>query len=129
MREVKGWPGLHRRLHGRRRGPCRRPQTGEGGKDRQRHRSAAVFAAPRWPFLGLGRDASQHQVQQPNEPLAVGMEKAVIATAPKALGQDVTQQQPQEVRPGQGAGFVGPGVVGVAKGYLTVRAAQDVLLR
>jgi hypothetical protein len=46
-------------------------------------------------------------MQQPDEPLGVGMEKAIVATAPKAFGQDVTQQQPQEVRPGQGAGFVG----------------------
>lgn len=129
MREVEEWPGLHCRLQGRRRGPCRRPQMGGDGEDRHRHHSAAVFAAPRRSLLGLGRDEAQHPMQQPDEPFAVGMEKAVVATAPQALGQDVTQQQPQEVRPGQGAGFLGAGVVGIAEGHLTVRVAQDVLLR
>ena len=79
---------------------------GGDGEDRRRHRSAAVFAAPRRSLLRLGRDEAQHPMQQPDEPLAVGMEQAVVATAPQALGQDVTQQQPPEVRPGQGAGFV-----------------------
>jgi hypothetical protein len=75
-----------------------------------------------------GRDEPKHQVQQRDEPFAVGMEEAVVAAAAEAFGQDVVQQQPQEVGPGQGTGPADPMIVGVAEGHLAVLAAQDVLL-
>jgi hypothetical protein len=38
-----------------------------------------------------------------NQPFAVRVQKAKIAGTPKALGQHMLKNQPQEFRPGQGS--------------------------
>ena len=66
-------------------------------------------------------------MQQGNQALAVGMQKAVVPRPPEALGQDVLQDQAQEVGTGQRAHLrLAALAVAVAKADLAVRARQDV---
>ncbi len=68
-------------------------------------------------------------MQQSDQPLAVGVEEAEIARAPQALGQDMAQQQPQELCARERSGLHPPALaVLVAVGHLTVIAREDVLL-
>lgn len=67
-------------------------------------------------------DASQHAG-------SARVEQAVVAHPAKALGQDVLEQQPEEVRTGQGAQRTASGLaVGVAEGDAVAVAVEDVTL-
>ena len=75
----------------------------------------------------LGWARPQQQVETPNEPLAVAVEKPVIPGPAKAFGQDVLQQQPEKVGAREGSCLDGAAVLRVAERNLTVFAGQDVL--
>jgi len=68
-------------------------------------------------------------MQQRDEALAVGVEEAEVAGPPQALGQDVLDDEPEEVGPGKGALFelAGSGV-SPAVAHLGVVEGEDVLL-
>ena len=68
-------------------------------------------------------------MQQLDQTFAVGVQKAEVAGAPEALGQDMLEQQPQEGSAGEGAGFGAAGfAVAIAEGDLAVVAGEDVFL-
>lgn len=57
------------------------------------------------------------------------MQKAEITRPPKALGQHMLQDQPQEMRAADCATFYSAGLgVAIAKAHLAVGAGDDVLL-
>ena len=57
------------------------------------------------------------------------MQKAEIARPPKALGQHMLQDQPQEMRAADCATFYSAGLgVAIAKAHLAVAAGDDVFL-
>ncbi len=57
------------------------------------------------------------------------MPTAEVTGAPKALGQDMLEQQPQKAGAGEGAGFGAAGfAVSLAEGDLAVVAGAEVLL-
>ena len=61
--------------------------------------------------------------------IAIGMEQTKVARAPKPLGQDVLQHQPQEVRPADGASRVLAGfTVAIPERDLPIGAMNDVAL-
>ena len=67
-------------------------------------------------------------MQQANQALAIGVQEAEIARSAEALGQDMLEDQPQEIGAGEDAFFQFAGFcVAIAKGHLAVRASQDVL--
>lgn len=62
-------------------------------------------------------------MQQRDQPLLVRMQKAVVARPPEALGQDVLQQQVQEVGAGERAELRFPALaVAIAEADLPVRS-------
>lgn len=73
-----------------------------------------------------GADGRQvHQLQQVPSTAAVVVQKAEVPGPNKAFGQDVLQQQPQEVGSGQGAGGALAALgVAVAEGDQAVLAAR-----
>jgi hypothetical protein len=91
--------------------------------------TATMLATQRRLLLRLGQTYPKKQVQPLDQPLAVAVEEAVVSGPAEAFGQDVLQQQPEKVGPGQGTGLGGAAVLGVAEGDLAVVATQDVLLR
>lgn len=64
-----------------------------------------------------------------DQAFAVTVKKAVIPGSAKTPGQDMLQQQPQELCSGQGACLGLAAVFRIPKGHLTILAAQDILLR
>ena len=67
-------------------GPAHGPQSGF-----ERERDLRLCSVAQAGFMGVG-----HQLQSA---AAVVVQKAEVSGPLKALGQDVLQQQPQEVRP------------------------------
>ena len=67
-------------------------------------------------------------LQQTNQPFAVGMQKAKVASPPEAFGQDMLKHQPQELRPGQGSGTqVLSLTVAVTKSHFAVLTGDDIV--
>jgi len=101
----------------------------------QNHHRPATGAAPDGALRGnihwrlSGRWPQVQQLQQVQSAAAVVVQEAEVSGALQAFGQDVLQQQPQEVRPRQGAagGFAALGIA-PAVGDQPVLAAQDVAL-
>jgi len=72
---------------------------------------------------------SEQILHQGDQPLAVGMQEAEVMRATEAFGQNMLQDQPQELGSGNGPGLgaIGFGAA-IAEGHLSVLARQDVLL-
>ena len=71
----------------------------------------------------------QHQMQQGDQALAVGVQKTEVAGAPETLRQPMLQHQPQELRAGDGSPFPLPRLgVAIAEGHLAVCAGDDIRL-
>ena len=51
------------------------------------------------------RNDAQNEMQERDQPLLVRVQEAVVARATEAFGQDVLQQQVQEIGAGQGTDF------------------------
>lgn len=89
------------------------------------HRLAAARAGKRRPgFVRRWRAGcdSEHEMQQRDQALLVRMQEAVVPRPPQALGQDVLQQQVEEVGTGQRADFGFPALtVAVAEAHPRVR--------
>jgi len=67
-------------------------------------------------------------MQQGNEALTVGVQEAEIARAAKALGQQVLENQPEELSAGKRALFRLTGFgVAIAEAHPAIRAGEDVL--
>ena len=67
-------------------------------------------------------------MQQGDQALAVGMQKAEVAGAAEAFGQHMLQDQPQKVCTGNGALRQLPGLgVAIAESHLAVVAGDDIL--
>ena len=110
--------------------------------DHHRRSAAAALqfgAFAQWRLHGWlhARRAGRHraglephpQQRQPLAVLAIGMSQAKVARAPKPLGQDVLQHQPQKVRSADGARRVlAAATVAIAERDLTLRTAHDVTL-
>jgi hypothetical protein len=70
----------------------------------------------------------EQKVQQLDQTFAVGVQKAEVAGAAEALGQDMLKQQAEEGGAREGAGFGAAGfAVSIAEGDLAVVAGEDVL--
>ena len=68
-------------------------------------------------------------MQQCDQPLAVGMQKADVARAPEPLGQHILQHQPEELRPWNRPALELPRLaIAVAETHLPVGAADEILL-
>jgi hypothetical protein len=96
------------------------------------HRRAAARTQQRRTRLHPGRNRSrhhlQHDLQQRDQAFAVRMEKAEVARAPKALGQDMQQEQPKEGRAAHRAQRHLAGLaVAVTEADLPLLARQNVL--
>jgi hypothetical protein len=88
----------------------------------------------RWPLLARRLEAAgielEQEMQQGDQALAVGVQEAEIASAAKALGQHVLENQPEEIDPGERAPFRLAGLsVAIAEAHLAILAGEDVLLR
>ena len=71
----------------------------------------------------------QHHVQQGDQALAVGVQKAEVAGAPETLRQHMLQHQPQKLRAGDGSPFPLTRLgVAIPEGHLAVFAGDDILL-
>lgn len=97
------------------------------------HHRPAARAQDRRARLDPGQQPAggelQNEVQQGDQALAVGMQKAEIARPPEAFGQHMLQDQPQEMRTGDGALFHRSGLgVAITEAHLAVVAGDDVLL-
>jgi hypothetical protein len=70
---------------------------------------------------------SQDHLQQADQAFAVGVKEAEVSGAPESLGQDMLQDQPQEVCAGQGAALHLSGFcVAITEGHLAVVAGQNI---
>ena len=97
------------------------------------HRAAAVETGERRTRADRGDGAAgvdpEQEVQQLDQALAVGVEKAEVARAAQPLGQDMAQQQVQEVGARERSGLPAAGAAVLeAEGHLAVVAGEDVLL-
>jgi len=83
--------------------------------------------APRWRGRReLDREQALHAREQA---LAPGVQDSVLACPVKALGQDVLEEQPEEVGAGQGADLALAGLaLGVSEAHLAIAAGEDVAL-
>ena len=84
-----------------------------------------------WPQEGGHRYRTQleQHLQQVDQALAVGMQEAVVPSAAEALGQDMAQEEPEEVGTGERAGVQLAGLaVLIPEGHFASFAGEDVLL-
>ncbi len=67
-------------------------------------------------------------MQQSDQTLAVGMQKAEVARTTEAFGQHMLQDQPQKLRAGNGPGFHLPGLgVAITETDLAIVASENIL--
>jgi len=93
------------------------------------HAASAGPALEGRPFSQPGqrpvRIHALQNLQQANQPLAVGVQKDEVAGAPEAIGQDMPEDQPQEIGAGQRSSLDRPDfAVLVAESDFAIRAGD-----
>ena len=114
----------------------RRHDSGEqrlNPRSHDHHHCPAANAQDRCSFLDPGQRPArielQQHMQQGDQTLAVGMQKAEVARPPETFGQHVLEDQPQKLRTGHGAPVHLPGLgVAITESDLAVSAGEDVFL-